>query len=437
RGPVIPVFIWAPDEEAPWAPGAAARCWLHRSLESLAVDLRRHGSQLVLRRGSSIGQLRELIAESGARRVVWQRRYEPAVRARDAAVRKALESDRVETETYGGGLLIEPWEITTHAGEPFQVYTPFSRAALARLDHLELTPLPEPPALPRPRQWPKSVALDDLCLLPRIRWDRGIHAAWEPGEAAAQRRLQQFVLTALERYADRRDLPGQDGTSRLSPYLHHGELSPRQIWHCVVVQLSRHRGADAWRRDKFLAELLWREFAYHVLFHFPATPQEPLRPAFRGFWWRQDSDAQADLQCWQRGATGFPLVDAGMRELWETGFMHNRVRMVVGSLLVKNLRIDWREGARWFWDTLVDADLANNTLNWQWVAGCGADAAPYFRIFNPLTQAQRYDPDGAYVRRWIPEIGSADYPQPIVDLNESRAAALAAYQRIRARDGSA
>jgi deoxyribodipyrimidine photo-lyase len=296
--------------------------------------------------------------------------------------------------------------------------------------------------------------LAQLGLMPATNWCAPFTAAWQPGEAAAARRLAQFVAGGVARYAERRDLPDNAGTSRLSPYLHHGELSARQVWHAVL-----HGAAQAGMPvaeaagGKFLAEILWREFSYHLLHHFPHTPTEPLQETFARFPWREAPQA---LDAWQRGCTGVPLVDAGMRELWSTGWMHNRVRMVAASFLVKNLRLPWLAGARWFWDTLVDADLASNTQGWQWVAGCGADAAPYYRVFNPVTQSRRYDPQGRYLRRWLPELArlgdqdihapwlaaaadlaaagvqlGRDYPLPIVDLNESRTAALAAWKSMR------
>ncbi|MGD8310060.1 MAG: deoxyribodipyrimidine photo-lyase, partial [Chromatiales bacterium] len=324
------------------------------------------------------------------------------------------------------------------------VFTPFWKACLRRPP--PAAPLAAPEKLP-PCPDVDSLALDALGLLPRIPWDAGLRETWRPGEAGALRRLDGFCRKGLDAYADARERPAVVGTSRLSPRLHFGELSPRQVWWRAVREDSP--GGEA-----FLRELGWREFAHHLLHHSPETLERPMDRRFEAFPWREDPEA---LRAWQSGRTGIPLVDAGMRELWHTGWMHNRVRMVVASLLTKNLRIHWLEGARWFWDTLVDADLANNTLGWQWVAGCGADAAPYFRIFNPVTQGQRYDPEGAYVRRWVPEIGrlpdrwvhrpwqapekvlreagirlGSDYPEPIVDLKESRREALAAYEQVKA-----
>jgi deoxyribodipyrimidine photo-lyase len=315
------------------------------------------------------------------------------------------------------------------SGRPYQVYTAFLRNLLHVTD--PATPLSPPRKLRAPQPWPQSASLNSLQLLPKVRWDQGLEANWTPGEAAALAHLKRFCDRELADYRQARDLPARMGTSRLSPHLHFGEIGPRQIWHAL---------GPGRRGSVFLKELVWREFAHHLLHHFPHTVDEPLRPEFRQFPWRRNSRLTA---AWRKGATGIPLVDAGMRELWATGWMHNRVRMVTASFLVKNLLVPWQEGSRWFWDTLVDADLANNTLNWQWVAGCGADAAPYFRIFNPVTQARRFDPEGGYIHRWVPELAPSaatsraqpglfdSYPSPIVDLQASRAAALDAYQQMR------
>ncbi len=416
REAVIPVFVWGPEEEGAAAPGAASRWWLHQSLAALDRSLRELGSRLVIRRGPVLAALAALIEETGAEAVFWNRRYEPAVVARDAEVKARLRGRGVDVQTFNSALLFEPWEIGSRSGAPFQVFTPFWRACLSARPPGE--PLAAPRAIRPPARWPASVPLESLGLEPEIDWARGIAAAWTPGERGAQRRLRAFAGPAARAYGERRDRPDLDGTSRLSPHLHHGEIGPRQIWAALTGA-----SAEAYRR-----ELGWREFAYHVLFHNPHTVSAPLRPAFRDFAW---AEAPGQLRAWQRGRTGYPLVDAGMRELWATGWMHNRVRMVVASFLVKDLLIRWQEGAAWFWDTLVDADLASNTLGWQWVAGSGADAAPYFRVFNPITQARTFDPDGAYVRRWVPELGTAAYPPAIIDHAWARQRALAARSALR------
>ncbi len=404
-GPVIPVFIWSPAEEGTWSPGAASRWWLHQSLAALDADLRRHGSGLVIRRGPALATLRALVQETGANAVFWNRRYEPALRAQCQHVKQALLADGVRAENFNSALLLEPWEIKNKSGEPYRVFTPFYRACLPQLTTAK-APL-SPGKLATPPKLPASLRLAELELAPKINWAGGLRAAWNPGEAGAHVRLREF---AAEHYVERRDRPDLAGTSRLSPHLHFGEIAPWRVW--------AEAGNEEYRR-----QLIWREFAHHLLYHFPHTTDEPLRPEFKRMPWRDDP---AGLHAWQRGLTGFPIVDAGMRELWATGWMHNRVRMIVGSFLVKDLLLPWQEGARWFWDTLVDADLANNTLGWQWVAGCGADAAPYFRIFNPTSQQAKFDVTGDYVRHWAP-----DSPPPILEHAKAREAALAAFYSLK------
>ncbi|MFM7250317.1 MAG: cryptochrome/photolyase family protein, partial [Planctomycetaceae bacterium] len=355
-----------------------------------------------------------------------------------------------------GGNLFEPVHVATKEGKPYQVFTPFWRALLARDEPEE--PLPAPKKLvaaPPAGRAGKTVPIDGLGLLPAIDWAAGLRAAWTPGEAAARRRLDAF-LGRLDRYDTERDRPDHDGTSALSPHLHFGEISPRRIWHAVRAAVGGRPAAriTTGGAESYLRELGWREFATHLLWHFPHTADAPLRGDYARFPWVDDP---VGLRAWQRGRTGFPVVDAGMRQLWNTGWMHNRVRMIVASFLVKDLRVSWLEGARWFWDTLVDADLAANTLGWQWAAGCGADAAPYFRIFNPQSQGERFDPAGDYVRRFVPELKrldadaihapaaagalllrgagitlGRDYPEPIVDHAEARKLALAALAEVTA-----
>lgn len=443
RGAVLPVYLLDDAGEGPWAMGAASRWWLHHSLDSLGADLRERGSRLVLGRGGSSALLRSLVGQSGADAVFWNRRYEPAAIARDAAIKAELADAGVEARSFAASVLFEPHTVRNKSGGPFQVFTPFWKHCLA----LKVDPPERLPAgrLAGPAEWPPSLGLAELGLLPSIRWDAGFRNAWQPGEAGALRRLAQFTRGPIERYADERDLPGRDATSSLSPHLHFGEIGPRQVW-------SAASGRDPGTHT-FQNELGWREFAHHVLYHFPRTPEAPLRAEYAAFPWRSDP---GQLRAWQRGLTGYPIVDAGMRQLWATGWMHNRVRMIVASFLVKHLRLPWREGAAWFWDTLVDADLASNTLGWQWSAGCGADAAPYFRIFNPILQGGKFDAEGGYVRRWVPELArlragfihrpweassmdlnaagvrlGSTYPLPIVDHAHARQAALAALQALR------
>jgi deoxyribodipyrimidine photo-lyase len=446
---VVPVYVHAPEEEGGWPPGAASRWWLHHSLGALDAGLRARGSRLVLRRGPSAAALAAVARESGAGAVYWARRYEPDARASDARTEAALTAAGLACERAGGALLFEPDAVSTGAGQPFRVFTPFWRACLARLP--QDAPLPAPGALPSVPRRVTSLDLPDLGLLPRPRWDAGLAATWVPGEEAAAARIERFLEEGVTRYAGARDLPAEPGTSRLSPHLHFGEVSPRQaLWALRTRSGGSGLGPGP---EAFLRELGWREFAHHVLYHFPHTPEAPLDPRFAAFPWRTGGEAL--LAAWQRGHTGIPLVDAGLRELWTTGWMHNRVRMVAASFLTKHLRVSWEAGARWFWDTLVDADLANNTLGWQWVAGCGADAAPYFRVFNPARQGERFDPHGTYVRRWVPELErlparwvhrpwqappdalagagvdlGRGYPAPLVDLDAGRQEALAAYRAL-------
>jgi len=452
RGVVIPVFVHAPEEEASWSPGGASLWWLHQSLAAFGSSLREAGSRLIIRRGPTLATLQALIKETGATAVFWNRRYEPAVTARDTQIKTILRGAGLLVESFNGALLHEPWTIQNQSGKPFQVFTPFWKHCLTKPDPAE--PLSAPKSLPTPERWPKSLTLAELELEPRIKWAEGMRAAWQPGEVGAGKMLKAFLAGAFADYTDKRNRPDLRGTSRLSPHLHFGEISPRQIWH-DVRQYAERGGVTAWRTSQFLAEVGWREFAHHLLHHFPHTPTEPLREDFKRFPWRKDA---AFLKAWQKGKTGYPIVDAGMRELWTTGWMHNRVRMIVASFLVKDLLLSWREGAAWFWDTLVDADLAQNTLGWQWTAGCGADAAPYFRVFNPLSQGEKFDPRGDYVRKWCPELArlpdewlhqpdkapaevlvragvelGRTYPAPMVSHAIAREVALEAFAKLKGK----
>ncbi|MCW5746812.1 MAG: deoxyribodipyrimidine photo-lyase [Alphaproteobacteria bacterium] len=451
-GQVVPVFILDDDGDGAWKAGGATRWWLHHSLASLDAALRRVGSRLTLRRGPAAAVIADLIRETGATALYWNRRYDRDSRAADTAIKSDLRARSVDVQSFNGSLLFEPWTVASRSGGSFKVFTPFHKACLAMTS--PGTPLAAPDRLRVPPTWPASDALADWRLLPDTPdWAGGLRAAWRPGEPAALQTLARFLDERLAGYVTARDRPDLDGTSRLSPFLAAGNIGPRQIWHAARLAAGR-AGATAGRAaEKFLAELVWREFAYHLLYHHEALPEANLRPAFDAFPWQDDRDA---LRAWQRGRTGVPIVDAGMRQLWQTGWMHNRVRMIVGSFLVKNLLQHWRHGEDWFWDTLVDADLASNAFNWQWIAGSGADAAPYFRIFNPVLQGERFDPTGAYVRTYVPELAAlpdgvlhkpwtADaatlsragialgdsYPAPIVDLAASRARALAAFATIR------
>lgn len=461
---LLPVYIHAPEEEAPWAPGAAARWWLHHSLAALTAALRARGSDLLIARGPSLATLRRLAAQTGASAVHWNRCYEPALTQRDTDIKQALRGAGLACHSHNAALLFEPWQFKTSDDRPYRVFSAYWRRCQAALADLP-APRPAPGALP---PWPAGLSassdepLAALALLPRIRWDSGLAACWQPGEAGAAARLAAFSAGPVQTYGHDRDLPALSGTSRLSPHLHFGEIGPRQVLAALRAGNSEadpDPSSDANRLgaaalEPFLRELGWREFSQQLLYHFPTTPDQPLDQRFADFPWREPDPAL--LSAWQRGKTGLPIVDAGMRELWHTGWMHNRVRMLVASLLTKNLRFPWQAGARWFWDTLVDADLANNTQGWQWTAGCGADAAPYFRIFNPVRQGERFDPQAAYVARWCPELArlpprqrhapwtapaallaaagvrlDQDYPRPILDLATSRQDALAAFAKIK------
>jgi len=457
-GPVIPVFILDDTSEGSWAAGGASRWWLHHALASLGADLEKLGSRLVLMRGDSHKTLLQLAKETDAGAVFWNRRYEPLIRARDERIKKDLAAQGVEAKSFNGSVLFEPHTIANKQGNPFQVFTPFWKHCLAheRLREIVAPTNFKSKSLPSPEQWPASLSVTDYSLLPSIPWDAEFGEQWQPGEAGAAKRLALFVRRALSEYNDTRDLPGEDGTSKLSPWLHWGELSPRQIWAAVEAGCrAEGLSLDGGGPRRYLTEVGWRDFGYHLLYHFPHTPEKPLRAEFARFPWAQDPGGKK-LKAWQRGLTGYPIVDAGMRQLWRTGWMHNRVRMVVASFLVKHLRLPWNEGAAWFWDTLVDADLASNTLGWQWTAGCGADAAPYFRIFAPVTQGERFDASGTYVRTYVPELAKlpekwihapwtapADvlaaagvtlgktYPHPIVDHATARAGALDAFAQLK------
>lgn len=446
---VIPVYIL--DDETPgmWRSGGASRWWLHHSLLSLAQDLKNLGNRLVLKRGPVTQVLAALIKETGADAVYATRSYEPW--ARDLEERIAVGD--ANFKRFAGSLMFEPEVARTKAGGPFRVFTPFYKACLG----LEppKPPLPRPERLPSPSAWPRSDDLSDWALLPQKNWARGLEARWQPGEVGAKIRLLSFLDEAMSGYGQDRDRPDRPGTSRLSPHLHFGEISPHQCWQAVENHLAAGgHGANGGR--SFQRELVWREFSYHLLFHWPDLPVKAFRPAFQDFPWNEDALA---LRAWQQGLTGYPVVDAGMRELWQTGWMHNRVRMIAASFLIKHLLIPWQAGEAWFWDTLVDADLASNAASWQWVAGSGADAAPYFRIFNPILQGKKFDPNGDYVRRYVPELAKLGndhlhapweapdhvlrdagivlgdtYPAPLVDHAVARKRALAAYQTIRTPD---
>ena len=417
-GPVVVVYLLDDVSEGIRPLGSATRWWLHHSLTSLAAALAGLGASLTLRRGAAEVEIPQLVDEIGAGAVFWNRRY-GAAREVDARLKSTLRDAGLDARSFQANLLFEPWTITTGEGNPYRVFTPFWRACLER--GVDRDPLPAPTALEGHRV--ASDDLDDWGLLPtHPDWACGLRDTWTPGEDGAHERLDDFVDGILGDY-HRRDEPGAIATSALSPHLRFGEISPFQVWQTV----RRHPQPNG---AKFLSEVGWREFNWSILYSFPRLHLDNYRSAFDAFPWEEPDPGE--LAAWQRGRTGIPLVDAGMRELWHSGSMHNRVRMVVASFLIKNLLIDWRVGEQWFWDTLVDADEASNPANWQWVAGSGADAAPYFRVFNPVLQADKFDKDRRYIRRWVPEFESDDYPAPIVDLAQSRKDALAAYEHVKA-----
>lgn len=451
--PVVPVYIL---DRAHVFTGASL-WWLHGSLEALGLSLERAGAPLILREGDSSIVLERLIEETGAQAVYWNRCYEPAAIARDKTIKAMLRARGLEVESFNGALLAEPWTVRTGAGGPYKVFTPFWRALSA------MSPFARPLPAPGNIRGLSSVTPHGPDALRQLKlrsvapdWAAGLRAEWIPGEAGAHARLEAFLSGVVTPYATARDIPGRVTTSRLSPHLHWGEISPRQIWMAADVHRDAEPG-DGEGVTAFLREIGWREFSAHLLFHWPEMAVAAWKPAFNHFPWLND---EASLRAWQRGLTGYPIVDAGMRELWQTGFMHNRVRMIVASFLVKDLLIDWRRGAEWFEDTLVDADLASNRASWQWVAGSGADASPWFRIFNPVTQGQKFDPDGAYIRRFVPELSALDnsyihrpweappvllkaaeimlgktYPLPLVDHAAARERALSALSVVGGSQG--
>jgi deoxyribodipyrimidine photo-lyase len=443
---ILPVYIHAPDEEGAWAPGAASNAWRQRSLAALDAALRQRGNRLRRFVGPTLPTLETLVDMTRADAVFWNRRYEPAIERRDADIKRSLRRLGLRVDSYNGALLFEPWELETRNGDPYRMFSPFWKTALARWR--EPGRWEPPDRIEDVKGAPAGVPTEALRLAPGGDWDAGFWQHWTPGEGGARKALDRFVDEALAGYPEFRDLPSVAGTSKLSPHLHFGEVSV----HRVVASLRQSQDGSSAREaaiEQHLRQLGWREFSYHLLHHNPEMPERNLDPRFDDFDWARPEPRQ--LRRWQQGRTGVPIVDAGMRELWRTGWMHNRVRMIVASYLTKHLRMHWRHGARWFWDSLVDADLANNTQGWQWTAGTGADAAPYFRVFNPVLQSRRFDPEGVYLAHWLPELAglparvrhapweasqllrrhAPDYPtRPVVDLDTGRAGALAAWKAL-------
>lgn len=442
--PIIALYIL--DESI----GHAARWWLHHSLNALRTELKMIGGKLILRRGDAVTIITEMALQTGAKSVFWNRSYEPASRKQEESLCSELWKRNIESHHFNGALLIEPWEISNKQGGYYKVFTQYWKTCLKIIEPSK--PLPKTERIvPYQHAMPTDEQADWQLLPSHPDWSQGFYIAWHPGEKGALDTLQNFLEGKLSEYDHQREFPAEPGTSLLSPHLRFGEISPRVIWQALRLQsIQQGDSLAAISSERFLTELGWREFSYYLLYHFPELPQKPFNARFEAFPWREDMGL---LKAWQKGRTGYPIVDAGMRQLWQIGWMHNRVRMIVASFLTKDLRITWQAGADWFLDTLVDADLANNSASWQWVAGCGADAAPYFRIFNPVLQGQKFDPHGTFIKRWIPELKDLpqkyihcpweapplilrscgltigkDYPLPIVDHSQARLDALEAFR---------
>ena len=443
EGEIIPLFILDENDRSL---GGASKWWLHHSLKKLEASL----GGLVFRKGDPLSILKSLIEKTGASGVYWNRGYEPHIVERDTDIKSSLSENEFNARSFNGSVVREPWEIETGSGGPYKVYTPFWKANLAK-------------GIPAPLEKPSEIRLssleglgdrlEDWSLLPSDPdWADGWETLWSPGEEGAMQRLKDFLSDGIEGYGELRNRPDLPNVSRLSPHIKHGEISPRQI--CKIANAHAEKNKNhAEDVKKFVAEIGWRDFANHLLFHFPEIPTKNWKPAFDDYPWRENAE---DLKKWQKGMTGYPMIDSGMRELWHTGYMHNRIRMLVGSFLVKHLQLHWSHGEEWFWDTLLDADMANNTTSWQWISGSGADAAPYFRIFNPISQGPKFDPNGDYVRKWCPELSKLpnkllhapheatkdelqdagielgkDYPAPMVDHKQAREAALDGYEVVK------
>ena len=442
QGSILPIYILDNDNAGEHQLGAASSWWLHHSLSALNQTL---NGKINFYNGDASAIITDLCERFVVTGIYWNRRYEPWRIARDKKIKQQLLAQDINAKSFNGALLNEPWTILKKDDTPYKIFTPYHRQAM-NVDR-DIATLPEPQLPESLHTDQQAISLDELSLLPRIGWDAGFYDCWNPGEAGAQTSLYRFLNDGLEDYQQGRDFPALNAVSTLSPHLHFGEISPRQI-NNVLLSVENDNNQEHFKR-----ELRWREFSYYLLFHWPELPSKNLKSSFDYFPWGENPDW---LARWQQGLTGYPMVDAGMRELWQTGFMHNRVRMITASFLIKNLLIDWRLGASWFWDCLVDADLASNSASWQWVAGCGTDASPYFRIFNPITQGEKFDAEGEYTRRYLPELKDLPkkylyrpweapaevlakanitlgetYPLPIVDIKQSRARALGAYAQTK------
>lgn len=454
KQPILFVYIFDQNADKEFPIGAASKWWLHHSLTSLKESLQNRKADLIVRIGDTESELLKICKQTECTTVFWNRRYEPHHIQFDTELKKSLTQHGLNIKSFSGNLLIEPWDFQNKQGKPYQVFTPFWKTLkylpLGQTQSSEATQYLNLPIKP------SSVSIDHLNLLPKLNWDADFSKNWNPGEKSAWMRFMEFIEDESIQYDDLRNIPSTPGTSRLSPHLHFGEISPNTIWKECFKIINRSKNITRNKHlESFLREIAWREFSSHLLYHFPSTSHAPLHKQFDCFPWLKN---KTNLRKWQQGLTGFPIIDAGLRELWKTGWMHNRVRMIVASFLVKNLMIHWHEGRDWFWDTLVDADLANNSLGWQWVTGCGADAAPYYRIFNPILQGEKFDPEGLYVKTWVPELKFLDkkwihkpfeapehhlaklnialgktYPKPLVSLAETRDRALSAYKNLKGK----
>ncbi|MBP9706138.1 MAG: deoxyribodipyrimidine photo-lyase [Oligoflexales bacterium] len=451
---VIFIYIDSDEDSGAWPMGSASRWWLHHSLSSLQKSIRHLGGDLQIAQGSYKEVFEKIFSEQKIAAIFWGRRYIASKLNVDAQIKELAKSRDIFCKSFNNSMLLEPWEVIKDDARPYLVYTAFWKTFLKKYRNAEI--ITRPKILPKSKKTSVACAIDHLNLLPKIAWDREFYNNWRVGEDAAKNKLESIGSSEISSYLELRDIPSKDGTCRLSPHLRFGEVGPRQVWGHIIKSSNGVSAQKKLSIEQLLKEIVWREFSYYLLYHFPHISEQPLRKEFENFPWEEDEDK---LVKWQKGQTGYPIVDAGMRQLWRTGWMHNRVRMISASFLVKHLLVPWQQGARWFWDTLLDADLANNTQGWQWSSGCGADAAPYFRIFNPILQGQKFDPDGTYVKRWLPELALSSlddihqpwlggsklktslkntkqqqkYPGPIVDHQVARLQALQAYDCLKQR----
>lgn len=427
---ILPVYIYSPDEEAPWQPGGASRWWLEQSLRKLEAELKEYGMVMHYFAGNSIEVLAELTTQTGATAITFNKLYEPHLQPRDAAVIKKMHASNIEVKCFDSGLFFLPGTLLNKQNLPYRVYTPFSKKLRSELNHKDITVLNYTGEKQARTSFAldNSKSLDDLEINTGHNWFEKLQQYWQPGEQSALNRIDNFIENSLVDYDKLRDIPSVDGTSALSAHLHFGEITVEQIYRQLQPALHAQFGEKSRQSaERYLNQLIWREFAQHILWHFPHTASTPMDQRYNNSFWNNSVN---EFKQWTQGRTGIPIIDAGMKQLWETGWMHNRVRMITASFLTKNLGHNWLDGAHWFWDTLIDANLANNSMGWQWVAGCGVDAAPYYRIFNPHTQTKRFDTQGMYITRWAPQAEQSDYPSPMIDLDASRKHALQQYKNF-------